>query len=234
MSDYVVFSLVAPMGAFGGPAGHERRGSETWPGRGAILGLIGAALGMRRDDTDGLAALAQWKMAVSALSQGPVLRDFHTVQTVPAARIKRPRTRAQAITALTHKDNAMITRRDYRMDCAFGVALWEGPEADTLVTALGHPSFTPYLGRKSCPLSAPMGPKRVTAQNTLGALEQVRVPPFLDVNPRRPVFVASDEPLEIEGYSELHWDDPTDREKWHFAARQVHVSHPGTGGEGMA
>ncbi|WP_101069142.1 type I-E CRISPR-associated protein Cas5/CasD [Roseovarius salinarum] len=234
MSDYVVFSLVAPIGAFGGPAGHERRGSEAWPGRGAILGLLGAALGVRRDEADALAALGRWKMAVSALSHGPALRDFHTVQTVPAARIKRPRTRAHATAALTHRDNAMITRRDYRMDCAFGIALWDGPDPDALVTALANPVFTPYLGRKSCPLSAPMGPLRVNAENPLHALEQVKIPPFLDVDPRQPVFVASDEPLENDGYSELHWDVPIDREKWHFAARQVHVARPGPGGEGGA
>ena len=53
LSSFTVFSLVAPMGSFGGPAGHERRGSNSWPGRSAVLGLIGAALGVRRTDKEG-------------------------------------------------------------------------------------------------------------------------------------------------------------------------------------
>jgi len=224
MTEYLVFSLVAPMGAFGDLAGHEQRGSTGWPGRSAILGLIGAALGVRRDDAIGQAALNAWRMAVSVLHQGPVLNDFHTVQTVPSARIRRPATRADALRALTHADNGLITRRSYRMDCAFGVALWRS-EAATLESALKAPYFAPYLGRKSCPLSAPMAPKRLEAEGPLQALEQITLPPFLSLDPTAPLFVASDIPLG-EGHSEIRHDIPLDRGKWHFAAREVHIHQP--------
>jgi len=224
MAEYLVFTLVAPMGAFGGLAGHERRGSTGWPGRSAVLGLIGAALGVRRDDAAGQDALNAWRMAVSVLHQGPVLNDFHTVQTVPSARIKRPITRADALRALTRADNGLITRRSYRLDCAFGVALW-GAEAAALETALKAPHFVPCLGRKSCPLSAPMAPKRLLAEGPLQALAQITLPPFLSLDPAAPLFVASDIPLG-EGRCETRHDIPLDRQKWHFAAREVHIHHP--------
>jgi len=224
MAEHLVFTLVAPMGAFGDLAGHEQRGSTGWPGRSAILGLVGAVLGVRRDDQAGQAALNAWKMAVSVLHQGPVLNDFHTVQTVPSARVKRPATRADALRALTRADNGLITRRSYRMDCAFGVALWGG-DAATLEVALKAPHFVPYLGRKSCPLSAPMAPKRLEAEGPLQALAQIILPPFLALNPSAPLFVASDIPLGT-GRSETRHDIPLDREKWHFAAREVHIHQP--------
>lgn len=224
MAEYLVFSLVAPMGAFGDLAGHEQRGSTGWPGRSAILGLIGAALGVRRDDEAGQRALNDWRMAVSVLNQGPVLNDFHTVQTVPSARIKRPATRADALQALTRADNGLITRRSYHMDCAFGVALWGG-DAAALKSALKAPHFAPYLGRKNCPLSAPMAPKRLEAEGPLQALAQVTLPPFLAIDPAAPLFVASDTPLG-EGRIETRHDIPLDRIKWHFRARQVHIHHP--------
>jgi len=224
MSEHLVFSLVAPMGAFGDLAGHEQRGSAGWPGRSAILGLIGAALGVRRDDTAGQKALNAWRMAVSVLHQGPVLNDFHTVQTVPSARVKRPATRADALNSLTRADNGLITRRSYRMDCAFGVALWGG-NAAALEVALKAPHFVPYLGRKSCPLSAPMAPKRLEAKGPLQALAQITLPPFLALDPAAPLFVASDIPLGT-GRSEVRHDVPLDREKWHFAAREVHIHQP--------
>lgn len=224
MAEHLVFTLVAPMGAFGDLAGHEQRGSTGWPGRSAILGLIGAALGVRRDDDAGQAALNDWRMAVSVLNQGPVLNDFHTVQTVPSARIKHPATRADALRALTRSDNGLITRRSYRMDCTFGVALWGG-DAGALEGALKAPHFVPYLGRKSCPLSAPMAPKRLETEGPLEALAQITLPPFLAFNPAAPLFVASDIPLGA-GRSETRHDIPLDRQKWHFAAREVHIHHP--------
>ena len=224
MTEFLVLALVAPMGAFGDLAGHERRGSHHWPGRSAVLGLIGAALGVLRDDREGQAALASWRTAVSVLQASEIWRDFHTVQTVPSARIKRPSTRRTALEALQRTDTGIITRREYRSDCAFGVALWGG-EIRPLESALKRPAFTPYLGRKSCPLSAPMDPKVVTANNAADALAQITLPPFLSLDPARPLLIASDDELG-EGWIETRWDDPLDREAWHFGQRVVHVCRP--------
>lgn len=50
MPDYLIFQLVASIGAMGEFGGHDRRGSLTLPGRSAIIGTLGAALGRRRGD----------------------------------------------------------------------------------------------------------------------------------------------------------------------------------------
>ncbi len=223
MTEYLVFTLAAPMGSFGGLAGHERRGSDSWPKRSAILGLLGAALGIERCDTVGQGMLRQWRVAVSILSESVPLQDFHTVQTVPTSRIKRPDTRQQALKKLKKKDNPVITRRDYRCDCAFGVALRDGPEIEAARSALERPLFTPYLGRKSCPLSAPMAPHRVQAANAAEALKQAVLPPYL--KSLRPLLIASDEALP-GARQETFWDEPLDREGWHFGPRVVHIYSP--------
>lgn len=220
MTEYLVFTLAAPMGSFGGLAGHERRGSDSWPKRSAILGLLGAALGIERCDAAGQETLRHWKVAVSVLSESLPLQDFHTVQTVPNSRAKRPDSRRQALKALKKNDNPVITRRDYRCDCAFGVALRDGPEIEAARSALERPVFTPYLGRKSCPLSAPMAPHRVQAANVVEALKQAVLPPYLQT--LRPVLIASDEVIP-GALKETFWDEPLDREGWHFGPRTVHV-----------
>ena len=226
MRDYLIFSLVAPMGAFGDLAGHEWRGSYRWPGRSAILGLIGAALGIKRENHTEQVALSAWRMAISVLSDGTVLNDFHTVQTVPTAGIKRPHTRRDAVSALRPSDNGLITRREYMSDCAFGVALWGG-EISPLIDALKQPAFVLYLGRKSCPLSAPLAPCAVQTPNAIEALSKVTLPYFLPekVNPARPVMIASEE-HNGTGHIETRRDDPLDRNMWHFGRRDVFIHRP--------
>ncbi|MBO9401317.1 type I-E CRISPR-associated protein Cas5/CasD [Shimia sp. R9_3] len=221
MIDYIVFSLVAPMGSFGGLAGHERRGSDAAPGRSALLGLLGAALGIRRDDDAGQRALDRWQTAVGVLNDGPPLQDFHTVQTVPSANIKAPATRADALRALKPSDNAVITRRDYRMDCVFVVAIWDGEDADRMIAAMRQPLFTPYLGRKSCPLAAPMAPIMVVAENVVEALSAAQLPDWLPPMSLRRVI--SDQPT-AGAIAETLWDQPLDREAWHFGPRTAYVS----------
>ena len=234
MAEFVIFTLAAPMGAFGDLAGHERRSSGAWPARSAVLGLVGAALGVQRDDVAGQEQLSRWRVAVSVLSRGVAFRDFHTVQTVPTARIRRPATRRDALEGLSRSDNPLITWRDYRSDCAFGVALW-GSEGSSYEVreALARPRFTPYLGRKSCPLSASMAPEVVEAEGPVQALARIRLPPFLEreLDPWRPLLMVSDEPLD-GGRQEIRWDEPLDRTSWHFGPRTVHVARPHDLGDG--
>ena len=227
MAEFVIFTLAAPMGAFADLAGHERRHSGTWPARSAVLGLVGAALGVGRDEAARQQSLSRWRTAVSVLSRGVAFRDFHTVQTVPTARIKRPATRREALKARRNKDNPLITWRDYRSDCAFGVALWGGEGLEEVRKALVRPHFTLYMGRKSCPLSAPAAPKVIRAANPVEALARIDLPPFLEdqLDPKRPLMVVSEEPLD-GGRQEIRWDEPLDRTSWHFGPRRVYVARP--------
>jgi CRISPR system Cascade subunit CasD len=105
-------------------AGHERRGTLVWPGRSAIIGLLGAALGLRRDDADGFQALDPVRMAIGIHDEGAPMRDYHTVTTVPSAVVWRPDSRAAALHAAGLDANTTITLRDYRVGPLYAVALW--------------------------------------------------------------------------------------------------------------
>ena len=50
MRDYLVMRLYAPLASWGEIAVGEVRHSANYPSKSALLGLLGAALGVRRDD----------------------------------------------------------------------------------------------------------------------------------------------------------------------------------------
>lgn len=221
MREYLLFDLSAPMGAFGSYAGHERRGSEIMPPRSAVLGLLGAALGIERADHDGQAALRRYRVAVRLLAQNAPLRDYHTVQTVPA-KIKRPNGRRAAIEAIGRDVNTSITVRDYRTDVAFTVAVWneDAPwPLSQVKDALLRPAFVLYLGRKSCPLAAPLGPRIVSGLDPVAVLRRVSMPDWLHATPGG---IASDPfPGGSPDWTERAPAEPLDRGLWHFGEREV-------------
>lgn len=223
MPDHLIFTLTAALGSAGDLAGHERRGSLGWPGRSAVIGLLAAALGIERGGD--FSALDGLQMAVAVFDQGQPLRDYHTVQTVPSAVAKRPQSRPEALLQAGLRTNTTITLRDYRMGALYGVAVWGG-DLNPLLAALQRPGFVLYLGRKSCPLAAPLGARIAQADGAEAALAQVQLPPWRipPVQDKWPVATqmitdATDAPAESR--REQRHDTPLDRAKWHFAARQV-------------
>ena len=72
-----------------------------------------------------------------------------------------------------------------------------------------------------------MAPVVIEAENPVEALARIQVPPFLQraLDPRRPLVVASDEPLDGAKH-EIRWAEPLDRMSWHFAPRTVFLTRP--------
>lgn len=226
MQTFLIFGLTANLGAMGELAGHERRGALTFPGRSAIIGLMGAALGIRRDGD--FSALEALEITIGLHDSGASLRDYHTIETVPSAAVKSPNSRPEALLAARGRTNTTITLRDYRAGPLFSVAVAGGQGAVTdqgavaeqgleaLACALNAPVFTLYLGRKSCPLAAPPGARLVQAEQAEEALGQVILPPWRKNDPLQAV-VVEDPTGEV-----LH-DQAIDRTHWHFAPRRVLV-----------
>ena len=126
--DFLVFQLHAPLAAWGDTAVGEYRGSLTWPGESALIGLLGAALGIRRDEEAAHAALRQgYRYAVGVVAQGTLLRDYHTAQVPGRADLKkRPhRTRRDELAVPKPALNTVLSTRDYRQDGAWRVAIQE-------------------------------------------------------------------------------------------------------------
>lgn len=225
MPDYLIFQLVSSIGAMGEFGGHDRRGSETLPGRSAIIGTLGAALGRRREDD--FSDLESLEVAVASFGRTAPMRDYHTVQTVPSAVVKTPQSRPEALRAANRKGkvNTTLTSRDYRTDCVFGVAVWGG-DLRALAQALGQPVFQVFLGRKSCPLSAPFDPNVVAEEDPVQALQHLRLPPW--IGSRRMIEIVADENTDL-GASvrrETRHDRALDRRLWHFGQGHYAIAHP--------
>jgi CRISPR system Cascade subunit CasD len=190
MRDYLNFQLYGPLSAWGDIAVGEMRPSSFAPSKSAVLGLLAAALGLRRPDTTPDATLGQqWEtqhlalangygMAVKLTQPGLPLTDYHTAQ-VPSSGSGRNKkvfaTRRDELTWLPrHELNTILSRRDYRQDAFAAIALWAREGAPhtlaELRDALLAPVFTLYLGRKSCPLALPLMPVVASAESIETAL----------------------------------------------------------------
>ena len=242
MPRYLTFALVAPLASFGGIAVGERRSGWDRPGRSAVLGLVGACLGLHRDDDAGQEALAGgYSVALLCHSPGRLLADYHTTQAPSAKRGRRFATRAEE---LAEPDlNTILSRRDYRTGAWHLGAVW--PRVDParwtleeLAEAMRRPGFVPYLGRKSCPLGLPLGPRIEDAADAPAALEaRHRTGPeaiFTGPDGRVLRSVLADPPAEtmivldaddpaaaVERYrrTEFRRDQPRSRRRWQFDLR---------------
>lgn len=177
----LVFQLQAPLAAWGEPAVGESRGTGTTPAHSAIVGLLGAALGILRDDEVGHARLRDgYGFAVGLLQEGSLLRDYHTAQVPGRSALKgRPQfTRRQEMAVPKHDLNTILSTRDYRQNAGCLVALQalasdtSAPSLETLAQALREPRFVLYLGRRACPPAAPLWPQLFDAGSAHAALAQ--------------------------------------------------------------
>ena len=87
-----------------------------------LVGLIAAALGIRRTEAGRLQALSNvCRFAVRTDSAGGLLVDYHTVQSAKRKKNFAPATRKQM---LEEGDRTtIITRREYRLEVHYTVAL---------------------------------------------------------------------------------------------------------------
>ncbi len=190
MREYLVFQLYGPLASWGDIAVGETRPSALTPAKSTVLGLVAAALGLKRPDpTMEEAERNQWESQQNALSKGygmavkthafgVPLSDYHTAQ-VPSSGTGRNRktfhTRHDEITWHSRSElNTILSRRDYRQDAFCRIALWTREEAPISLAKLCEkllaPHFTLYLGRKACPLALPLDPQIIFAKSMEEAL----------------------------------------------------------------
>lgn len=174
---FLIFQLQAALAAWGDVAVGEFRGSREQPGASALIGLLGAALGVRREDEAAHAALRDgYRFAVGTVAAGQLLRDYHTAQVPGRTALKgRPHhTRRDELNLPRHELNTILSTRDYRQNAAWVVAVQALPGAphslDALAAALREPRFVLYLGRKCCPPAAPLAPRLSDADSAHAAL----------------------------------------------------------------
>lgn len=253
MTEFLLFTLYAPLASWGDIAVGEQRGSWDRPSRSAVLGLLGAALGVDREaqaEHDSLHA--DYAVAVRLEAPGSALVDFHTAQTVSVARAARRRAGTRAALLEGRELETILSRRTYRQNALATAAVWtvgtpRWPLAE-IQAAMRNPSFVLYAGRKSNPFGLPLAPELIAAPSVAEALVQRArhrgvtddAPPqaraaiaalFEHLRPARgwglEVSLEADTAvptgLRPERRRETRRDTAPHRGRWHFSERLVEI-----------
>lgn len=182
--NFLVFQLRAALAAWGEAAVGSQRGTANQPTHSAIVGLVGAALGVRREDEAAHVALRDgFGFAVATLDNGWLLRDYHTVQMPPRAALKgRPHaSRRDELALPRHELSTILSVRDHRQGGAWLVALAAVGDVEPrwsledLADALRRPKFLLSLGRRACPPETPLWPALLAADDAVAAFSDYLV-----------------------------------------------------------
>lgn len=174
--DYLVFRLYGPMASWGEIAVGGNRTSANYPSKSAITGLLGAALGIKRENDElHLSLVDSYQQAVKVLSAGQLLIDYHTTQAPDSVGKFRYRTRRDEIVFGKDRLGTVLSSREYRTDALALVCISASKDASysllELQQALQRPKFHLYLGRKACPLALPLDASICEADNFRQALD---------------------------------------------------------------
>ncbi|MBD1581974.1 type I-E CRISPR-associated protein Cas5/CasD [Pseudoalteromonas sp. S16_S37] len=238
-SNYLVFRLYGPLASWGDAAVGGDRPTHVRPTRGALLGLVAAALGIKREDKAELTALNEaLSCHVKQYNVGSLLRDFHTAQVPSEDKKTQLYTRRDELYK-SKKVNTVLSNRDYRESGLWVVALESRSSQyslDVIRSALLRPKYMLYLGRKSCPLAAPLCPTLVENVSLKAALDH-EFPPILGTEQADSIWLKPDktvsyywqggrEDLLPEHAERVHTqsvrDNPIDRKEWLFELRTEH------------
>jgi CRISPR system Cascade subunit CasD len=145
----VLLRLEGPLQSWGTRSRFPDRDTENEPSKSGVLGLVGAALGMPRDDDTLLARLASARMAVRVDRKATLLADYHTAGGGTFR--GKPHSVYEA-------NGTVLTRRTYLQDASFLVALGyeDRALAAAIDQALGAPRWPLFLGRRACAPSLPI------------------------------------------------------------------------------
>ena len=135
----LLLRLAAPLQAWGADSKFETRKTGREPTKSGVIGLLAAALGLRRDEREALLRLTGLRFGVRVEREGQLLVDYHTAKT-------------------QDEKTSYVTYRHYLQDAVFlaGIESEDAALLQQLQQALLHPVFQLYLGRRSCPPTLPL------------------------------------------------------------------------------
>ena len=131
----LLLRLAAPLQAWGTDSKFEVRRTNREPSKSGVIGLLAAALGLRRDA--GLSRLSALRLGVRVDRNGEVIKDFHMAKA---------------------EKTSYLTYRYYLSDAIFLVGLESEDRSflEQIERALRNPCFPLFLGRRSCPPTLPL------------------------------------------------------------------------------
>lgn len=123
------------MQSWGTSSHFETRNTDYYPSKSAVIGVIAASFGYRRDEDEKIEKLNELDFAVRVDQVGLLRKDYQT-----ARKLK--------------KDESYVTNRYYLEDAIFIVAISSEDDkwVEEIYYALKNPYFQPFMGRRSCPV----------------------------------------------------------------------------------
>ena len=134
----ILLKFAGPLQSYGTSSHFETRYTDYYPSKSAVIGLLAACLGYRRDEAENLGELSKLQFAVRIDQDGTLLRDYHIARSYNEKGVE---------------SKTYVTNRYYLEDALFVVALSGMDELiDTLTKAIKSPYFQPFMGRRSLPV----------------------------------------------------------------------------------
>ena len=136
----ILLKFAGPIQSWGTNSHFETRHTDLYPSKSAVIGMIGAALGIRRDDKS-IGDFDSLKFAVRVDQEGNLLKDYHI---------------ARKYKLTGDFDRTYVTERYYLEDAVFVVAISHEDNnlIEKIYEALKRPYFQMFLGRRSIPVLA--------------------------------------------------------------------------------
>ncbi|MGI6725594.1 MAG: type I-E CRISPR-associated protein Cas5/CasD [Christensenellales bacterium] len=137
----ILLKLAGPLQSWGTRSHFETRHTDLYPSKSAVIGMVAASMGCRRDDNKKIQALNSLDFAVRIDQSGQLLRDYHT---------------AKKYKSNGAFDRTYVTNRYYIEDAVFVVAIGHTDAlfVEDIAHGLQNPYFQPFMGRRSLPLAA--------------------------------------------------------------------------------
>lgn len=212
----LLLRLEGPLQSWGTRSRWDVRDTGLEPTKSAVIGLLGCAKGLTRDDIELERLDEALLFGVRADRPGIVSVDYHTVtgyhRTAAGDYKVSGGTVKSLLKARECKESTIVSPRDYLHDAAFLVALTVKPEHQTnhpqllheLAQALREPRWPLFLGRKACIPSRPfLDPNALTVEyaNLEDALKKVHW--AIPRSPRqRAFFEKRKQTVELQGWVE--------------------------------
>lgn len=133
----LLLRLGGPLQSWGSNSLYDNRGTDYYPTKSGIIGLVSAALGLKRGKC--LNELNSMQFGVRIDCQGSYIKDFQ-------------------ITEMGSKLNKNLSSRAYLSDAIFlvGLASENYDLLSRIKYAVHNPKYAIFLGRKACPPTLPV------------------------------------------------------------------------------
>ncbi len=146
----ILLKFAGPLQAWGTNSHFETRYTDRYPSKSAVIGILAASLGYRRNETENICKLNALDYAVRIDQPGTLLRDYHiAMRYLDESRLMKK-------VSPDRNNRTYVTNRYYMQDAVFVVAVGSAEVSlmDSIEEALKSPYFQPFLGRRSLPLNA--------------------------------------------------------------------------------